>query len=122
MKLSDYKNEDALEVLADLLEPVQEILTDEGFKDIIKKGISKAEEKVALAKYLLKNHSKAIIAILARLNGGDKYEANIAEILTQVLDLINDKVLADFFVSQVQSLGDGTSLPATENTEEIGEA
>ena len=122
MKLSDYKNEDALEVLADLLEPVQEILTDEGFKGIIKKGISKAEEKVALAKYLLKNHSKAIIAILARLNGGDKYEANIAEILTQVLDLINDKVLADFFVSQVQSLGDGTSLPATENTEEIGEA
>ena len=122
MKLSDYKNEDALEVLADLLEPVQEILTDEGFKDIIKKGISKAEEKVSLAKYLLKNHSKAIIAILARLNGGDKYEANIAEILTQVLDLINDPVLIDFFASQVRNWGGAISTPAMANTEETEKA
>lgn len=117
MKLSEYKNEDALDLLADLIEPAYVIMTDETFRDMI--GTA---NKMQIAKYILKEHGKEIITILARLNGDGVYEANVVEILTQVIDLMNDKVLADFFVSQVQTLGGATSIPATESTEEIEKA
>ena len=35
MKLSEYKNEDALDLLADLIEPAYVIMTDETFRDMI---------------------------------------------------------------------------------------
>lgn len=113
MKLSEYKNEDALDLLADLIEPVAVLITDDKFK----KMISENKSKLEVAKFLLKEHNKEIIAVLARLNGKEVYDANVVEILKQVLDLINDPVLVDFFVSQVQTLGDAISTPAMESTE-----
>lgn len=118
MKLSEYKNEDALDLLADLIEPVSVLMTD----DKLKKMISDGAKRVDVAKYLLKAHKTEIITVLARLNGAEVYDANIVEILKQVLDLINDPVLVDFFVSQVRNLGGAISTPAMENTEETEKA
>lgn len=118
MKLSEYKNEDALDLLADLIEPVSVLMTD----DKLKKMVANSAQRIDIAKYLLKAHNKEIIAVLARLNGADVYDANIMDILKQVLDLINDPVLVDFFVSQVRNWGGAISSPATENIEEIEKA
>lgn len=118
MKLSEYKNEDALELLADLIEPVSVLMTDEQ----LKKMVTADAKKLDIARYLLKSHNKEIIAVLARLNGADVYDANIVDILTQVLDLINDPVLTDFFESQVRNWGGEISTPAMENTEGIDQA
>lgn len=111
MKLSEYRNEDALDLLADIIEPASEIMTDGEFKNLISKPDVK---KVELAKYLLKQHKTDIIAILARLNGEDVYDASIVDILKQVLDLMNDKELIDFFVSQAQMTEGESSTPAME--------
>ena len=67
MKLSEYKNEDALELLADLIEPVSVLMTDEQ----LKKMVTADAKKLDIARYLLKSHNKEIIAVLARLNGAD---------------------------------------------------
>ena len=118
MKLSEYKNEDALDLLADLIEPVSVLMTDEK----LKKMVADSAQRIDVAKYLLKAHKKEIIAVLARLNGADVYDANIVDILTQVLDLINDPVLTDFFESQVRNWGGEISTPAMENIEETEKA
>jgi hypothetical protein len=118
MKLSEYKNEDALDLLADLIEPVSVLMTD----DKLKKMVSEGAARIDVAKYLLKAHNKEIIAVLARLNGADVYDANIVEILKQVLDLINDPVLIDFFASQVRNWEGAISTPAMANTEETEKA
>lgn len=118
MKLSEYRNEDALDLLADLIEPVAVLMTDEK----LKKMIAEDAARIDVAKHLLKAHNKEIIAVLARLNGAEVYDANIVDILKQVLDLINDPVLVDFFASQVRNLGGAISTPAMENTEGIEQA
>ena len=41
MKLSEYKNEDALELLGDILEPLSEIMNDDEFKALIKAETNK---------------------------------------------------------------------------------
>lgn len=113
MKLSDYKNEDALDLLADLLEPVSAIMTDKGLQDVAKKG-----DKMSLAKYVLKNKQQQVVQILARMDGKDvkDYSATITEMFKQLLDVLNDKVMLDFFAQQAQNMASASSVSATENT------
>ncbi len=115
MKLSEYKNEDALELLGDILEPLSDIMNDDEFKALIKGETN----KMKLVQYLLQKKGKSIIQILARLDGVpvEQYNKNIVQMANDLLDLVNDKELTDFFASQSQSL----IIPsgsATENTEE----
>ena len=70
MKLSDYKNEDAVEVIADIIEPLSVIFTDEEIKN--EKNRMKAIAKA------LKKYKKEVIQILARIYGVpvNEYECN----------------------------------------------
>lgn len=97
MKLSEYKNEDALDLLADLLDPVAHIFADEEVKRIFTTGT-----KIETIRYVLKNHSKRIIEILARLEGVEAkdYNANIAKMTASLLEILNDEELIGFFTSQ----------------------
>lgn len=115
MKLSEYKNEDALELLGDILEPLSDIMNDEDFKILIKTE----KNKMKVVQYLLQKKGKSIIQILARLDGVpvEQYNKNIVQMANDLLDIVNDKELTDFFDLQSQSL----IIPsgsATENTEE----
>jgi hypothetical protein len=113
MKLSDYKNEDALDLLADLLEPVSEIMTDKELQTIAAKG-----DKMALVKYVLKNKKQQVVQILARMENKtvNEYNATLTEMFAQLLDVMNDKVMNDFFASQAQKIVGASSVSATENT------
>lgn len=62
--LSDYKNEEAIELWADLLEPLTEILTDESFKKMVRRG----ESKMKMASFILKNYNKEATEILLRID------------------------------------------------------
>lgn len=116
MKLSEYKNEDALELLADLLNPLAEIMSDEEFKKVLTKENT---TKMEMIQYLLRNKNKQIIAILARMENTpvEEFEVNIISLTKKLLDVFNDKELIDFFQSQGQMLAGETSGSATENTE-----
>lgn len=115
MKLSEYKNEDALELLADLLEPVASIFADTEVKRIFETGT-----KIDTIKHVLKNHSKKVIEILARLEGVkvSEYDANIAKMVASLLEILNDEDLISFFTSQEQTAEKIPSGSVTENIKE----
>lgn len=93
MKLSDYKNEDAVEIIADIIEPLSVIFTDEEIKN--EKNRMKAIAKA------LKKYKKEVIQILARIDGVpvDKYECNALTLPIKVLEVMNDKEVQDFLES-----------------------
>lgn len=113
-KLSEYKGEEALELLADLIEPMSVIMTDKEIHALFKENRFKA---ISLA---IKKHKDAIIEILAILDGVpvDKYECNLLTLPVTILALLNDKEMLQLFTSAGQ-MGDATSFASlSENTEE----
>lgn len=94
MKLSDYKNEEALDVLADIIEPLSIILADKECSGVIKGGTIAAS-----AKAILKTHPKEVIAILAALDRKDpsEYECTLYTVPVKLLEILNDPEMISFF-------------------------
>jgi hypothetical protein len=113
MKLSDIKGEQALEAMANLIDPISEIAQDK-----ILVGLIRARNKIEAIKLGLRKHQKSILAILAILNQQDveTYEPSLAEIPIMLLDLLNDTELANLFTSQVETMEKTSTTPAMENT------
>lgn len=114
-KLSEYKNEEAIELLADIMEPVSEILADDEVKNTYRSGAN----KIALVKVILKHHSKQVVDILAILDGipREEYKCNVVTLPIKLIEIFNDEELTSFFESQSQILGEELSGSVTENTE-----
>lgn len=98
MKLSEIKGERALEVLADLIEPVAEILGDKEIVAVLQSG--KAPAKAI--KLALKNHKKAVLAMMAAIDGEDPetYQPSLFVLPKRLLDLLNDPEVQKLFASQ----------------------
>ena len=116
MKITEIENEEALDLLADIIEPASEIFTDAEVREEARNG----KNRVKLVKLILKNHKTGIIQILARLDGKqvNEYHANIIVMTKQILEMLNDKDLMEVFISQGQTMDSTFSGSATENTEE----
>jgi hypothetical protein len=123
MKLSDYKGEEALDVLADIIEPLTMIIADGEIQELAK------QKKVPPIKYVkpaIKNHKREVIEILARLNkqSPEDYEKTMTlfTLPLQVLEFINDPEVQNLFTSQIQNLKTpfADSGSVTENTEAKG--
>lgn len=115
MKLSEIKGEAAIEVIAAIIEPATEIMTDVEFRDLARKrNISKA------ATIALKNHSKAVLEILAALDGEDPrtYNPSLLSIPAKLLELFNDPELMALFSSQDPASEEASSGPVSANTED----
>lgn len=117
MKLSDIKGEEALDVLADLIEPVAIIMADKKVSNIYNSG----QPKINLVKYIIKNHKSRVVEILAILDRKDpkEYEKDMS-LLTlpiKLLELLNDEELISVFQSQGQNMGQTSSGSVMENTE-----
>lgn len=127
MKLSEYRGDDALEVLAELLEPAVEILAD---ADIAAAWRDKNPNKTRGQKQLkavsiaIKKHKEAVIAILAALDHEtpDEYreKINVVTLPKKLLEVLNDKDLRNFFTSQEQTKVE-PSGSASASTEEPGQ-
>lgn len=92
-KITDYKNEDAIELLADLVEPCSVILADEEIKNE-----KKQTKAISIA---LKKYKKEVISILARIEDVpvDKYECNALTLPFKIIEMLNDKAVQDFLES-----------------------
>lgn len=114
MKISEIKGERALEVVADLIDPISVIIADEKVKEAFNSG-----NKANAAKYLLKNHKKSCLTILALLNGEEPetYEPSLLQLPRMLLDLFEDPDVMSLFGLQTQSMELASSGSATENTE-----
>ena len=100
MKLSEIKGERALDVLADIIDPVAKICADES----IKKAVNSNIPKLAIVRMLLKTHKKEVIEIMAYLDGEepDKYEINLLTLPVKLLEIMNDPDMASLFTLQGQ--------------------
>lgn len=115
-KLSDYKDEAAIELWADLLEPVSKILTDKEMQEVLRSK----KAPIVTAKEILKKHQKEASEILLRIDDTPLTGLNIVTRLISVLsDIGKDKDVKDFFeyVVQVTKESVSSGLP-TESTEE----
>ena len=116
MKLSEYRGEDALDILAELIEPAAEIFGDKEFSRQYKIAPVKA------VKWALKNKAKAVITILAVLDGEDpaEYKPNILTLPAKLLELLNDPDRINLFTMQAQNTEATFSGSAMETTGETG--
>jgi hypothetical protein len=115
VKLSEIKGERALDVLADLIEPASEIMTDKMITTCAKNG-----EKMKAIKFAIKNHKRAVIEILAALDGVedvDSYKVGVLTLPAKLLEILNDSEVMSLFTSQGQIVEKTSSGSATENTE-----
>lgn len=115
MKLSEIKGEEALEVLADIMEPAAVIMADERVLNTIQK-----EPKIVAASKIIKWHTKEILTVLAYLNQEDPetFKPSLLALPKMVIDLMNDPELTDLFQSQGLTTEGESSISASENTTE----
>lgn len=118
MKLSDFKDEAALDLLADIIDPAAEIMSDKGIAEHLRNG-----QTAKAIKPILKNHKQAITTILALLDGEDpgSYHFNFLALPKKLLELLNDPELMDLFQSQGQTVDNPNSGSATGSTEGDGQ-
>lgn len=95
MKLSEFKNEDALDLIADLIEPATQIFADPEIS-------SARNNKARAVKIAIKNHKDSVIEILARLDNipVEEYNKNVVQMTLDLLELLNDDELMEVFSSQ----------------------
>jgi hypothetical protein len=121
MKLSEYKGEQALDMLADLIEPVTAIMAD---KEIAR--MAKAQMPVIkVAKLAIKNHKKEVIEILAILDGADPKnyaeKVNLFTLPAKLMEILNDPDVMSLFTLQGQKTVETSSGSATESITASGQ-
>lgn len=114
MRLSELQGEEALDVLADIIEPASEILADSEVASILK-GNGK---KLKAAKLILKNHKTAVIEILAAMDRTpvEEFQINLLTLPVKLLELLNDQMLTEAFglQSQTEKPSSGSATKITE--------
>lgn len=112
MKLSEIKGEEALDVVAELLDPIASM----GMKEEVKKANRK--NRMEFIKTILKSCKKEIIEILAILDRTpvEEYEVSLATLPGKVMELFSDPAIVELFGLQGQT-EQTSSGSATENTE-----
>ena len=119
-KLSEYKDEESIEILADILDPVATIASDKDLVDDIRKNFSKGNQRIRIISRALKTHKREVFEILAALERVpvEEYHCNMGTLPAQILNILNDKDLMSYFLSSVETEDETSSGSATENTEE----
>lgn len=112
-KLSEYKNEEALDLLAEIIEPVAHIFADGNFRKVF------SANRMSAIKYIIKVHKKEVLEILAALEGVPvkDYECTIVSLPATLMQIVNDPELLDFFKSQgleINEESSGSAMPIIE--------
>lgn len=116
MKLSEYKGDAALDLLADLIDPFCDILSDKEIAENLRTG----GKKLTAVKLMIKKHKRAVVEIMAALDGKDPdtYEVGVLTLPMKLLELLNDPELMSLFTSAEQTGGAKPSGSASENTDD----
>lgn len=98
-KISDYKGEDALDLLADILEPATMILADPAIKAAFSRS------KIEAVKVAIKKHKHEVLEILARMDGVtvEELDCNVMTLPARLLEILSDKQLMAFFTDAAQT-------------------
>ena len=128
MRLSDIKGDRVFDVIADIIDPIANIASDEIASALFKR--EKLPEGMTVKSFLLgrarkaapallKGHKSDIIAILATIEGvsADDYMASLtlAKLMQDTAELLTDEAFGGLFISAQSGTSSGS---AQENTEE----
>lgn len=96
--MSERSNEESLDLFADLLEPVSEILVDPEIAELWKSDA----KRVSIVSKAIKNHKQTIIKILSLIDGVPEaeYKVNLLTLPIKVLNLLNNPMVQELFTSQ----------------------
>lgn len=110
-------NEDALDFLADIIEPASRIFSDKKVREAFQ-----ANDRVKAAQAILKGHDKDAMVIIAATDKTtpDKCKYSILDLFKKLLEILNDKDIMDFLASQAQMEDQKPSGPATVTTKGTG--
>ena len=113
--MSVRSNEESLELFADLLEPFSEIFADPELAKLHQMNA----KNVVIAKTAIKNHKKAVIEILALIDGVsvEEYKINPLNLFVKVVQFLNKPEVGELFTSQGQKSGGKFFGSVTESTE-----
>lgn len=113
-KLSDIKGEDALDVLAELMEPLSEFATDQEFVRLIR-----SRKNMPAIQHALRTHKKALIRALAIIEGANpaEYNPSILRLPAMLIELFNDPELLALFPSVETVTSSGSAMENTEGEE-----
>lgn len=114
-KLSDYKGDEAIELWADLLDPLTTILGDKAVQNVIRSG----QSKMAIAKSILNAHKSEAVEILLRVDPTPIDGLNIILRLVALLADIgqNDEIKSFFGFAEQATTESESSGSVTENIE-----
>lgn len=114
-KLSDFKDEQAIIVVANLIEPILEIFANQENKKL-------GEEKNGFKMFstFLSNSPGAMMKIFAILNeeNPETYHCDGVDVAKNLMEVISDNRLIELFISQGQKGDAKSSASALVNTEE----
>lgn len=116
-RLSDYKDEEAIILWGNLIEPFAAILTNpEAKKAIQQKGVP----HLKIATDLLKTCPKEVVTMLKTIDDTEEVTGVTAltRLLDVILELLNNKDFQDFFTSAGAGMLAEYGGSATANTEE----
>lgn len=128
MRLSDIKGDRVFDVIADIIDPIANIASDETASAIFKReklpeGMTEKAFLMERARKavpaLLKGHKSDIITVLATIDGvsADDYRASLtlAKLMQDTAELMTDEAFGELFISAQSGT---SSVSAQENTEE----
>lgn len=118
-KLTDYKDDEAIELWADLLDPLTEILTDDKIRDVVQNRKS----RIDIVKTILRLHKKEATEVLLRIDPSPLDGLNIIlRLKALVSDIGDNEEIKSFFVSSGQgktgSESSGLHMVSTEDAED----
>ena len=128
MRLSDIKGDRVFDVIADIIDPIANIASDETASALFKREklpecmtakaflLERARKSVPV---LLKGHKSDIITVLATIEGvsSKEYRASLtlAKLMQDTAELLTDEAFGELFISAQSGTSSGS---AQENTEE----
>ena len=115
-KLSEYRDGEALDIIADMLGPIVAMTKNTEFMAVINNDKATRLEMVQVA---LKVCQHEVIEMLAILNNVpvEEYHCSVASIMVDATSLFADKDFISFFESQSQKNSEDTFGSATGNIE-----
>ena len=131
MRLSDIKGDRVFDVIADIIDPIANIASDETASALFKReklpeGMTAKEFVTQRARKalpaLLKGHKGDIIAILASIEGvsAESYKGslNIVKLMRDTTELLTDEDFGGLFISAQSGTSSGSAQENTEGKEQ----
>lgn len=118
MAISDIKGEAVFDLIADIIDPVANIVSDAQVAELFASGGINADTAKEYAPELIKRHKEDVIAIMAAIRGvtPEEYAAtlNVMTLFRDVMEIITDKELLGFLTSLGAS--EESAQPSTSTT------